>query len=540
MGESLNRIRFFITQILSRLTTTQKVVGVGVVVIALAMAIIALVFTGSPPYEPLFSELSPKDASEILDKLREKNIDFRLGDAGKTVLVPSSRVYELRIEFAREGLPETGTVGYELFDKQELGVTEFQQQVTYKRALEGELSRTIRSIEGVEKATVMIVMPKERLFEKDQKPTTASVQLALRRKVMPRPMTIDAISHLVANSVEGLEPENVTITDTRGRILSENRDPNGMLAMSSDQLAFRRKVERDLEQKALAVLEKRVGPGNATVRVNAVLNWSQVEKTIQEVDPEKTVTISEETNEQSVPGGDNAGSSNSSNTITNYETSKSVQKIVEGVGNIRQLSVAVMVNHKTESQTDDNGNVQTSFVPRDAGEMQQLEQLAKMAVGFNADRNDQFSLVNMEFETPPVEPEPDGFMNWDNLDDILYKALIAVVLFAALFTVRSILKSAKDKSEVIQLEMKKMIEEEEEKQKKMKALSNAQAAAAALNEGEEEEEEEEEDELVMQNEFFKLTKSARNIKQEQLQNYIQQNPEIATKLIKVWLMEEED
>ena len=539
MGESLNRIRFFTIQILSRLSATQKVLVAGVVVIALAMAIMALVFTSSPPYEPLFSELSPKDAGEILDKLREKNIEYRLGNGGKTVLVPSSHVYELRVEFAREGLPETGTIGYELFDKQALGVTEFQQQVTYKRALEGELSRTIRSIDGVEKAAVMIVMPKERLFEKDQKPTTASVQLTLQRKSMPRPMTIAAIAHLVANSVEGLEPENVTITDTRGRILSENRDPNGMLSMSSDQLAFRRKVEHDLEQKALAVLEKRVGPGNATVQVNAVLNWAQVEKTIQEVDPEKTVTISEETNEQSAPGsGENAGSSNSSNTITNYETSKTVQRIVEGVGNISRLSVAVMVNHKAESQTDDEGNVQVELVARDAGEMQQLEQLAKMAVGFNEDRKDQFSLVNMEFKAPAVGPEPDGFMSWDNLDDILYKALIAVVLLVAIFTVRSILKSAKDRSEVIQSEMKKMIEEGEEKKKKTNMLASAQAAAAALNEGEDEEDEE--DELVMQNEFFKLTKSARNLKQEQLQNYIQQNPEVATKLIKVWLMDEEE
>ena len=513
MGESLNRIRIFITQFLSRLNTTQKVLVSGVIVIALAMAIMALVFTSAPPYEPLFSELSPKDAGEILDKLREKGIDYRLENGGKTVLIPSNRVYELRVEFAREGLPETGTVGYELFDKQELGVTEFQQQVTYKRALEGELSRTIRSIEGVEKATVMIVLPKERLFEKDQKPATASVQLALRRKAMPRPMTIEAIGHLVANSVEGLEPENVTITDTRGRILSEKRDPNGMLSMSSDQLAFRRKVEHDLEQKALAVLEKRVGPGNATVQVNATLNWSQVEKTIQDVDPEKTVTISEETNEQSGPGGgDNAGSSNSSNTITNYETSKTIQKIV----------------------------VQVDLLPRDASEMQQLEQLAKMAVGFNEQRNDQFSLVNMEFESPVVEPEPDGFISWDNLDDILYKALIAVVLFTALFMVRSILKSAKDKSESIQLEMKKILEEEKN-QKKKQALASARGGAAALSEGEDaKEDEEEEDEVVMSDEFFKLTKSSRNLRQEQIRGYIKQNPDVATKLIKVWLVDEEE
>ncbi len=536
MGESLERIRLFISQFFSRLNFAQKVVVAGIAVVLLALIILALVVTSAQPYEPLFAELSPKDAGEIVERLRERGVDYRLENGGKTVMVPSGQVYELRVEFARAGLPETGTVGYELFDRQELGVTEFQQQVAYKRALEGELARTIRSIEGVENAAVMIVIPRDRLFEKDQQKPTASVQLKLRRKAMPSPATIEAIAHLVANSVEGLQPENVTITDTRGRILSDNRDQRGLMSMSSDQLDFTRRVEKDLEEKALAVLEKRVGPGNVTVKVNASLNWAQVEKTIQDVDPDRTVTISEEITEGSTPGGENgAANATSSNIITNYETRKTLQRVVEEVGNIERLSVAVMVNHKQETVTDGEGKPQVKIVPRDVREMAQLELLAKTAVGFNEKRNDQFSIVNMEFEAPGLE-DPEGGFSWmDNLYDILEKGLIVIVLILGILVVRSILNSAKEKSEEIELQMRKMVEE---KTRARAALSHESATLNALT-GESEAVSESDDEVVMSDEFFRLAKK-RNQKHEHVKAYIEQNPDAATKLIKVWLMDEEE
>ncbi len=437
MNEFFNRIRFQLNQYLSHLTKQQKAVLAIVVAAALALLIVLLVWTNSRPYDPLYSDLSQKDAAIIVEKLKERQVDYKLENGGRTITVPPERVYELRLEFARDGLPEAGPVGYEIFDNQELGVTEFRQQVAYKRALEGELARTIASIEQVEKASVFIVIPKERLFERDQKRPTSSVQLKLKKRSMPRRMTIEAIAHLVASSIEGLEPENVTITDTRGRILSETRDPNDFLAQSSTRLEFKRKIETDLSQKALEVLEKRVGPGNATVQVTAHLDWSQVEKTIHEVDPDRSVPVSEEIIEESTPvsgEGGNAGTSESSNTITNYENSKTIQRIVEAPGTIRQLSIAVMVNNSEVTTTNPDGKQMVSYEPRSPQEIRQLERLVKSSVGFSNQRNDQFSIVNMEFNVPRENEDfvsPDS--PWGDYYDILEKVFILLAIVASRF-----------------------------------------------------------------------------------------------------------
>jgi flagellar M-ring protein FliF len=480
MGESFNRIWYQVAEFFSRLTNVQKLLMAGIAVVFIAATILTLVFTSSPPYEPLFNDLSAKDAGEIVERLREQNIDYKLVNGGRTIMVPAGRLYDLRVAFARDGLPESGTVGYELFDQQELGVTEFQQLVTYKRALEGELEKTISSIDGIEKASVMIVIPKERLFEKDQKVPTASVQLKLRRKALPSETTVEAISHLVANSVEGLLPENITITDTKGRILSKNRNPNDALAMSSDQLAYTRQVESDLEQKVLAVLEKRVGVGNVSVQVNANLNWSTVERTIKDVDPERTVTISEEINEQTQPGSATSGTTggSSTSTVTNYETSRTVQRIVEGVGNIEQLSVAVLVNNRAERKTDEEGNVTVDYVPRSEEEMRQLEQLAKTAVGFNPNRNDQFSIVNMQFD-PAFEEEPESAPWYGDPMGILEKVLIVLSLGLGVFLVRSLLLSVKAKGDEIQAQIQQLTEQERQALAGKTAAGDHAAAIAA-------------------------------------------------------------
>ncbi len=507
-----------------------------IAVAALTMLIIFLSWTTSTPYEPLFSELSTKDAGEIIEKLKERSVKYTLKDGGKTILVPARKVYELRLDFAREGLPESGPIGYEIFDNQELGVTEFRQKIAYKRALEGELARTIRSIESVERASVLIVIPKERLFEKDQQLPTASVQLKLRRKSMPPQMTIEAIAHLVASSIEGLEPENVTITDTRGRILSRNQDPASVLSLTSNQLEFKRKVEEDLARKALQVLELRVGPGNATVQVTAELNWDQVEKKIQQVDPERTATISEEISEQSTPadaasGG--TGNANASSTLANYETSKTVEHIVAGVGNIRHLSVAVMINNKREVITTEGGETEQKSVPRDPGELNQLSELVKRAVGYRDERNDQFSIVNMEFNPDDWEKDlEEPATPFGDLQDILEKGFILLTIIAAILVVRSLMNQARQRSEEIEHQIRQLKGETDE----LTALGEASEseAAGALAESKAEQMQEE---VIMADEFFKAATQV-NILGERIQDYVKKNPDDATKLLKVWLMED--
>ncbi len=542
MNDFFARFRFQLNQFLSGLTPQQKVlltlVGVGI----LSILIIFFVWTSSTPYEPLFTDLSPKDAAEIVEKLKGMNIKYKLQDGGRSIMVPTNRVYELRLEFAKDGLPETGSVGYEIFDKQELGVTEFRQQIAYKRALEGELARTIRSIDVVDRASVFIVIPRERLFTQDQKAPTASVQLKLKRSSPPPPMTIEAIANLVASSVEGLEPENVTITDTRGRILSQNRNPASTLALSSTQLEFAQKIEKDLAEKAQKVLEMRVGPGNAIVQVTAELNWAQVEKTIREVDPDKSAPVSEETLEESNPLENSAASSKSSNTITNYENSSTIQKIVEEVGNIEHLSVAVLVNNRKEVYTDKDGEEKVRYVPRDPEEIRQLETLVKTAVGFREDRNDQFSIVNMEFSPDNWEDDvvkPDTPLG--DYPDVLQKLLIVLVIIGAIFLMRSILTQVRTKSEELQAQIKSL--EQTRMPAKTYSELGEEEEIPALEEpeneaGAEPEEEQESATMIKPTQFFRPRIS--NQINDKVNEYVRENPEVASKLLRVWLLEEEE
>ncbi|MEZ4764483.1 MAG: flagellar M-ring protein FliF C-terminal domain-containing protein [Calditrichia bacterium] len=205
------------------------------------------------------------------------------------------------------------------------------------------------------------------------------------------------------------------------------------------------------------------------------------------MDPDRTVTISEETSEQTQPGDPNAGTggSSSSNTVTNYETSKSIQRIVEGVGNIDRISVAVMVNNKPDVKTDPDGNTETTFLPRDAQEMQQLEQLVKMAVGFDNNRSDQFSIVNMQFD-PSVEEDLEVMPWWGDPMDIIEKVVIGIALLMGIFLVRSILTSAKSRGDEIQSQIQQILEEE--KDKDVKAMKSAEHNHA-LSGGEQEDDE---------------------------------------------------
>ncbi|RMF61797.1 MAG: flagellar M-ring protein FliF [Calditrichaeota bacterium] len=576
MNDFLARFRYQVAQMFSRLSMQQKMLLILFTVGILTTVIVLFVWATSTPLEPLFTDLSGKDAADILEKLKERGIEYKLSDGGHTILVPSNRVYDLRLEFAREGLPESGSVGYEIFDKQELGVTEFRQQIAYKRALEGELARTIRSIDVVDRASVFIVIPKERLFEKDQQVPTASVQLKLKRSTPPPPMTIEAIAHLVASSVEGLTPENVTITDTRGRILSQNHNASSQLALSNTQIEFRRKIEQDLAEKAQKVLEMHVGPGNAIVQVTAELNWAQVEKTIQDVNPDRSVTVSEEISEESTPIENSTSLSKSSNTITNYENAKTIQKIVEEVGNIERLSVAVLINNKKEVVEDAEGNQQVRFVPRDPAELQQLEALVKTAVGFQEERNDQFSIVNMEFSPENWEEDldkPDTPLG--DYPELIQKILIFLIILAAIFIMRSIFNYLKERNEELEKQIQQMggimipqstttapamatttapvatkgerraAAKETPQPAQPQPKPQAIAQQPYQEEVEEEEEEYEEDlddlaeaEVIKANEFFKSkSKSRVNI---QINHYVKQNPEAASKLLKVWLLEGEE
>ncbi|NOX36603.1 MAG: flagellar M-ring protein FliF [Calditrichaeota bacterium] len=546
MGDIFFQFRQQIQAFLSQLTTQQKIIlfaGVGVL---LTILLLVLVWTGGAQYEVLYAQLSQKDAGAILEKLRERNIDYKLRDGGSTILVPTDKVYELRLEFAREGLPENSVVGYEIFDKTNLGMTDFVQKLNYRRALEGELTRTIEQLDAIEKARVHIVIPERTLFREDQKVPTASVIVKLKKGRQLNPGNLQGIAYLLASSVEGLEPENVTILDTRGRVLSNNQSPEDLITMSATQLEFTKKVEDYLTQKAQSMLDQVLGPGNAIVRVSAELNFTQVEKTIEEFDPDNTVVRSEEIVEQLTPmtgegsaqATTNVPASRSTNTITNYEINKTLQHIVENVGNITRLSVAVLVNNKREKVVTPDGEEKIEFKPRDPQELNTLADLVKKAVGFQEERNDQISITSVDFSIPSLEEEllnVDDGSPWSDYYNIIEKVFIILAIVASMLIMRSLFNQVKQRNEELQAQIKILTGETDLPQL---PPGEQLAPAGQLPSGQSEQLPAKDDEFIRADQFFEEFGQPKELNMR-IRKYIKEHPDLALNLLKLWMVEDE-
>ncbi|HTY39065.1 MAG TPA: flagellar basal-body MS-ring/collar protein FliF [Bacteroidota bacterium] len=426
------------SRLFKTLTGTQKAL-IAVVAVAVTIGIIALVnVVNRPTYGMLFSNLAEQDASKIVDKLKEKSVPYTLEDGGKTIMVPRQQLYELRLALASEGLPHSSTIGYEIFDRTNLGVSDFAQKINYRRALEGEISRTILQLDEVEGVRVHIVTPEKALFREDEKPPTASVVLKLKSGKPLAHGVAQGIAHLIASSVEGMDASNVTIVDSHGTMLSDNTKSNSLAGMTSTQYEMQQKVEAYLAQKAQTLLEGALGMGNSMVQINAELDFRQVEKTLEEYDPDKTAVRSEQTSEEKSVVRDSLPPSTRSNTVTNYEVNKSVERIVENVGNIKRLSVAAIINQK-QHVVEKDGAKTVEHTPRPQEEMDRLTELVKKAVGFSAQRNDEVSVVNLQFDQNTDE----GFLTKDspfaNWYDIGEKVLIILAMGGAVVVIRSLL-----------------------------------------------------------------------------------------------------
>ncbi len=385
-------------------TLKQKIVIGAVTTITIILFIILFSVINQPTYSVLYSNLAPEDASKVVDVLTTQKVSYKLEDNGSTIKVPKDDVYKLRLSLASHGVPSSGVVGYEIFDKSTMGMSEFLQKISYKRALEGELARTIMQQDGIEGARVLIVIPEKSVFRNEEKQPTASVVLKLRSGYHLSKSNIAAILNLVSNSVEGLAPNNVTLLDTRGQLLSRGGENNHLSGFSSEQYEIKQSVEGYLAGKAQSMLDNVIGQGNSMVQVNAELNFNQVEKTMHTYDPESQVAISEQVvKSESINNtvSDSAGQL-SENNIINYEISKTIQRVVEETGNITKISVAVVVND-LKKEIVNGGITETVFEPRSPEQLHKLEQIIKNAVGINPERGDQFSIVNLSFETKPID-----------------------------------------------------------------------------------------------------------------------------------------
>ncbi|MCA9474735.1 MAG: flagellar M-ring protein FliF [Nitrospira sp.] len=422
------------------LNLTQRIGVVVVLALALATIPVLMMMGKEPDLVVLYSHLEPDDTRAIVQELGKLSVSYEVGESGNVIKVPAERVHELRLQLASLGLPESAGVGFEIFDRTTMGATPFTQQMNYRRALQGELARTISQISQVERVRVHLVIPEKRLFSSDQKAARAAVVLTLKRGSPLGGAQVQGIVHLVASSVEGLEASQVTVVDNHGKVLSQNAGDDDA-HMTASQIETQRRVEHDLEQRVQTMLDQVLGQDKSVVRVTAPLEFRQVEITEESFDPNSQVVRSENRSqekvmeqggsrrpEQGVPGvssnvpsGQTAGGSvgggqkeaKRKNETLNYELNRKVSKIVEPTGAIKRLSVAVLVDGTYEAGAGADGKSDGNedgkkYVPRTEQEIQSLIQIVKKSVGFNEERGDQIEVVNVPFEATVVPAGEEG------------------------------------------------------------------------------------------------------------------------------------
>jgi len=438
--------------IFNKLSIQQRMMLGGIIVITLVLLGFVFSVFNQPDYSVLYSNLSQTDAASVVKELESKKTPYEITNGGTTIQVQKNRVYQIRLNLASKGIPTSGDVGYELFDKNMMGMSEFMQKLTYKRALEGELARTIKSEQDIVDAKIHLVFPEKSVFKDQQKEPTASVVLKTVSGARLSSSNIEAIANVIASSVEGLEPGKVTIVDTKGRLLSQQDDDNPLTAASGKQFEIKGKVESYLAKKVQSILDNVLGYGSSIVKVNVDLNLKQVEKTIKSYDPESQVAISEQNIKSSSNGSSKSDSNNTvtENNTTNYEISKSIEKVIEGSGNISRLTVATVING-VKKEVPKGSKKEAVFEPRSDVQLQKIEQIVKSAVGYDANRKDVISVVSIPFEnqTTVIEEVPKKKSPFDDIGKFSNLILIFVAIGASLFVLRGLMKRLKNEKIMI-------------------------------------------------------------------------------------------
>lgn len=425
------------------LSRPAKVLGATTLATAVILAAFVSIRSANPPYAVLFTNLERDDAAAVVAKLKEMKVPFRLENEGATIEVPEAQARELRLELAGGGLPRGGAVGFESFDKMRLGATEFEQRILYRRALEGELSRTIGSLASVQSARVHLVLPEKSVFVSRNEPASASVVVKLRSGRTLGGGEVQSIVHLVSSSVAGLSPEKVALVSTDGTVLHKPRRTGEDASGGSDdeRAGQARSLEATLEERARAMVEKMVGAGHVDVRVSAELDTSRTERVEDHYDPKSAVVRSEERTVErgvddpgatGVPGAESnlpngsakpgapaaaaaadggapaaaptaaaastPGSTRESHT-RNFEVDHVVEKRFIAAGSLRRMTVAVVVD-----------GLPSGAAPRSREEMDKISALVRSAVGADERRGDVVTVESMPFlgvePTVAVAPAP--------------------------------------------------------------------------------------------------------------------------------------
>jgi flagellar M-ring protein FliF len=481
LGNPVDRLR----EAFDRLGSQQKIVFMVAIAALIAVIVGSILWSRQPDWKVLFSNLTEKDGGSIATILEQQNIPHRYSDNG-ALLVPSERVHEVRLKLASQGLPRGGMVGFELMENQKFGVSQFAEQVNYQRGLEGELARTIQSIGSVQSARVHLAIPKPSVFVREEQKPTASVMLSLYAGRTLDAGQVAGITHLVSSSVPQLPAGNVTVIDQNGALLSQLKSKLTEAGLDPAQIKYVRDLENSIIKRIDEILSPLLGSDNFKVQVAADIDFSQSEQTAESFrpngTPESTSIRSQQNNETAsvnqaaggVPGaltnqppvpatapltqpatgqqpggqpgkpGDIQGKldaagvtaplnaagqpiSTSKNATINYELDKTIRHTKQGMGNVRRLSAAVVVNHRKD--VDKAGKPITKAIPDP--EMKQINELVREAMGFSKERGDTLSIANAPFTA--VDKSEGGLPVWKDPENISYfKDVVKYLLIAAI------------------------------------------------------------------------------------------------------------
>jgi flagellar M-ring protein FliF len=383
-------------------------------------------------YAPIYTDLEPSEAGQVVMRLRQMNEPYQLLGGGAIVMVSEEHVDDLRVSLAAEGLPQSGLIGYKLFDEAKLGMTDFLQKVNNQRAMQDEIAKTLSKIQWIQGTPrVQLSIPEPSLFTEQEKPVTASIMLPIRRGFKPEANQIQGVALLVARAVPGLKENSVTIVDNTGRLLTEESDP--LARQASKQMEMQRNVESYLEKKAAAVLERITGKADKfTVKVSVDLDFDQVERTQESYDSQNPVLRSEERNEES-----SAEAGTKEKTISNYEISKNISRIISAPGVIKRRSIAVTL----DTPIDPDTRLPKPVAPE---ELAKIANTIKAAVGFDVQKAtpDQFSIEQLAFDRTArarEEAEQQTAERKQLITDITINIAKGIAIIIALLVLRAII-----------------------------------------------------------------------------------------------------
>lgn len=500
-----------------------------------ALMVVFWLWSQKPEYRVLFSSYSDKDGGAIVAALEQMNVPYKIAEGGSAIMVPANNVHDIRLKLASQGLPKGGNIGFELLENQKFGVSQFVEQVNFQRGLEGELERTIQAIGAVQAARIHLAMPKPTVFTRDQQKPTASVMLNLHPGRALDQRQVSAIVHLVASSVPDLPTSNVTVVDQNGSLLSDSSKNQGMNSqLDPAQLKYVNDLQQNIVRRVESIISPLVGAKNVHAEASAEVDFSVVEQAAEiykpNPSPESAAVRSTQSNESQILPGQGVGGipgalsnqppapatapivapgvgpttttnanvvttttttppgttvttpimNSERNTTTNYEVDKTIRYQQQPMGGIKRLTVAVVVNHK--QVVDGQGKV--SSRPLTDDEKNQINELAKQAMGFNEERGDSLSVVNSSFmpeiaETFPEVPLWQDPHNIDMAKDWLKNGLVLLVLF---ILYRRFLRPLLRKLSPEEEKKGKLAREEEEDQDAIVSISGAGTDGGSVDE----------------------------------------------------------